>query len=99
MSLDLCALTTSVLAWHHAGWMWLWGGLMLVVWAAIIGTLVWVVSLPSGPGPALPPDQARRLLEERFVRGEIDAQEYYDRLEALERTTAGRGRGDDRIHA
>ena len=56
MSPDLCALTTAVLAWHRAGWMWLWGGLMLVVWAAIIGTLVWVASLPLGPGPTPPPD-------------------------------------------
>jgi hypothetical protein len=74
--------------------MWLWGGLMLVVWAAIIGTLVWVASLPLGPGPTPPPDQARKALEERFVRGEIDAQDYYDRLEALERSTAGRGGGE-----
>jgi hypothetical protein len=97
MSLDPCALTTAVLAWHHASWMWLWGGLMLVVWAAIIGTLVWVASLPLGPGPK-PPDPARRLLEEGFVRGEIDAQEYYDRVAALERSTAGRGTGDH-VHA
>jgi putative membrane protein len=74
--------------------MWLWGGLMLVVWAAIIGTLVWVASLPLGPGPTPPPDHTRKALEERFLRGEIDAQEYYDRLEALERSTAGRGGGE-----
>ena len=95
---DLWALTAPVLAWHHAGWMWLWGGFMLVIWAGIIGALSWVASLPLGPGATPPPDQARRLLEERFVRGEIDAQEYYDRLEALERSTTGRGRGDH-VHA
>jgi putative membrane protein len=94
MSPDLCALTTAVIASHHAGWMWLWGGLMLVVWAAIIGTLFWMVLLPTGPDQPPPPGEARKVLDERFARGEIDAPEYFDRLEALERGRAGRRDGD-----
>jgi hypothetical protein len=52
MSPDLPALMTAVLAWQHAGWMWLWGGLMVVVWAAILGTLAWISTLPiDAPRP------------------------------------------------
>ena len=89
MSADLPTFATALLAWHDADLMWLLGGLMIVVWAAIIGTLAWMAALPTHPRRTPPPDQDRKVLEERFVRGEIDAQEYYDRLEALERRTAG----------
>ena len=100
MSPDLSALSSTVLAWHHADWMWAWGGLMIVVWAAIIGTLVWMAALPADRGrtPPSSAEHARKVLAERLACGEIDAQEYYDRLEALDRGAPGR-RGDDRVHA
>lgn len=59
-----------------AGFGWVW---MLLVWAAVIGGVVWVVTQLStrngtpGRGGA---SDARRILDERFARGEIDEDEY-----------------------
>lgn len=95
MSPDLSAVTTLMLAWHHADWMWAWGGLMIVVWGAIIGTLVWMFALPADPQP--PGEHARKVLAERFACGDINAQEYHDRLDVLEREA--RTRDDDLVEA
>jgi hypothetical protein len=45
------------LAWHQhdwgdVGWMWLWGGLMMVVWAALIAAAIWLVATRTGPHAA-----------------------------------------------
>lgn len=84
--------------WHdgmgYAGW---WGiGLgMLVFWAIVVTAIVllvrWAVGSrrqqvapPPGPPAATPPsDQAQRLLDERFARGEIDEDEYRRRRDVL----------------
>ena len=79
--------------WHDNGW----GGgtwiamvlMMLAFWALIAVLVVYVVrSLghrpadhDSAPGP--PADQALRILDERFARGEIDADEYNQRRDVL----------------
>jgi len=97
MSPDVFALTTVVLAWHDADLMWLWGGLMIVVWGAIIGTLAWMVALPADRDPPTPAEHARKVLAERFVCGEINARQYHDRLELLEREA--RTRDDDLVDA
>lgn len=58
------------------GLAWIW---MLVFWALVIGGIVWAVSTRRSPGSG-PPDstgRARRILDERFARGEIDAAEYH----------------------
>jgi hypothetical protein len=65
--------------------MWLWGGTMIVVWLAILGILALMLSLPARRDPTPPDDQSSKALAERFLRGELDAQEFYDRLDALER--------------
>jgi putative membrane protein len=48
---------------------------MLLFWVVVIGGIVWAVTRlsPTGNGPS--PD-ARRILDERFARGEIDRDEY-----------------------
>ena len=57
------------------GWLW-----MLLVWAIVIGTIIWAVGrLTPSSAPVRAParqDSARRILDERFARGEIDADEY-----------------------
>ncbi len=62
----------------HWGWMWL-------VWALLIGFVVWaVVGLTTtrrGSGDA----PARTILNERYARGEIDDEEYRRRRRELER--------------
>ncbi len=57
------------------GWLW-----MLLVWALVIGGIVWAVGrlTPSGTSRRPPErdDTARRILDERLARGEIDTDEY-----------------------
>lgn len=69
--------------WHWYG-MQPWGWIsMAVFWVAIVALVVWGVR--SSGGTARPdPDQAMRILEERFARGEIDQQEYEERRRVLE---------------
>jgi putative membrane protein len=72
--------------WHMGG-MGVWGPLMMglnsllfigVVIAVIV--LVWhLVGRPAGTGP----NEAERILQQRFARGEIDHEEYRRRLAAL----------------
>ena len=73
--------------------------LMIVFWGAIAGVGVvlfrsWRAGTPVAPPPPPPPDggprpqppdeaSAMRILEERFARGEIDAEEFSERRELL----------------
>jgi putative membrane protein len=74
------------------GWMWLWSLLLLIG----IALLVWLVVLVStsgvrsrhGQGPDgryfhIGRDTARQILDERFARGELTADEYRERLRIL----------------
>lgn len=68
---------------------WLVGApLMLIVW----GLLIWgVVALVRNRGSLFGSEKAsdgsaRRILDERFARGEIDADEYKSRVETLTST-------------
>jgi putative membrane protein len=75
---------------HHmdgwgGGWMWLTGLVWLLVLAALVGLVVWLImraNQPSGTS-GTGTDSARRILAERFARGEIDADEYARRRELL----------------
>jgi putative membrane protein len=81
----------------YAGW-WGIGLAMLFFWALVIVGVVLLVRwaggshrtggagpVPPAPGPpaAAPPDQALRILGERFARGEIDEEEYRRRRDIL----------------
>jgi len=80
--------------WHDTGWgpgMWITMGLMMLVfWGLIAALVVYVVhnlgqrhhDNNSTAGVA-PPDQAMRILGERFARGDIDAAEYNQRRDLL----------------
>ena len=71
--------------WHD-GWgagAWLaMGFMMLIFWAAVIAGVAWVVR-DSKQAPAPDANRARQILDERFARGEIDADEYRQRREHL----------------
>ena len=71
------------MAGWDGGWMWLWGSLMMLTWVVIIAGVAWFVlrsrDASSTPGKS----RAREILDERYARGEIDAQEYHERLEHL----------------
>ena len=71
-----------------------WGGpwwpLWPLLWAALIGTVVWLV-VRRRDRRSDPFDGARALLAERYARGELGAEEYRERLDELRR-----GSGDER---
>ncbi len=68
---------------HWYGSMWpmsfMMGGWLLLV-ALVVAAVVWL-----GPGRdrADPNETARRILAERFARGELDADEYTNRIAGL----------------
>jgi putative membrane protein len=59
-------------------WMWLGG---LLFWGSLLAFGVWAVRRFTGGRAG---GDARRILDERFARGEIDAEEYRRRLETLQ---------------
>ena len=65
------------------GWMWLWGSLMMIFWVVVIGVAVWLVTRGQDRGTRERSDRPREILAERYARGELDTDEYHERLEAL----------------
>jgi len=67
-----------------SGWgMWIIGPVMLLL---IVWLVVWLVR--DTVGSTTPPHTgaaARAILDERFARGEIDGEDYQERLSTLER--------------
>lgn len=69
----------------YYGWMWPMFGLMLLFWLGIAVLVVWLVvryarpRSTDGDGTG----SARRILAERYARGELDTDEYTRRLENL----------------
>ena len=77
--------------WDGGGWgwaSWLFMAMMMVIfWGAVIVAVIAFVRY-SGHGHEPPPagdgkDQALRILDERFARGDIDAEEYTQRRDLL----------------
>ena len=63
------------------GWMWIWSLLVLAVLAA----LVWLTFRLTGGHLAGPSGStARKILDERYARGEVDEEEYRRRRTGLE---------------
>ena len=60
----------------------MWVG-MVAVWALIVWVIIPMVIGESRRKVGESPDRARRTLDERLARGEIDTDEYHSRLEAL----------------
>ena len=73
------------------GWMRLWGPIMMIFWIAVLGVVAWPMvramngrrPVPSAPDGA---DRAREILAERYARGEINTEEYAERLNRLTAT-------------
>lgn len=66
-----------------------WGPWMMLLWLVFLGLAVaGIVLLVRGGPPSSDRregSEARRILDERFARGEIDEEEYRRRREILER--------------
>jgi putative membrane protein len=78
------------------GWVLMCVG-MLAFWAAVIGAIWYAVTHATrGDQPPARERSAQQILDERFAHGEIDADEYAARRDALrgahaDRTPAGTG--------
>lgn len=75
------------------GWGWLNAAFSLMVFALIIGGGIWLVrrldtGRPTSPAPTA--GSAEAILAERYARGEIDDQEYQQRLTVLRSGTPER---------
>ncbi|GAA3168310.1 MULTISPECIES: SHOCT domain-containing protein [Nonomuraea] len=64
---------------------WLGGGVVLLLWVALLASACWLVIRAASPARLVPVrvDRARDLLAERYARGEISTEEYLDRLTHL----------------
>ena len=69
--------------WHDGGWGVLW---MIASWALIIAIIVFVVRAFSSGSPERPErtEDAKKILDERFARGEISEEELRERARVLE---------------
>jgi putative membrane protein len=60
---------------------WLWGP--IVLWVALIATVVWFVARSARPCERSGAERAKDVLAERYARGELTTEEYRERLEQL----------------
>ena len=73
--------------WGAFGWLWML--IPLLFWGGLLALIAWAVMriFPGGRGGSMPPEAGARSAEdtrrERFARGEIDAEEYEERLRVL----------------
>ena len=71
---------------HEGGWMWPMGGMMLgwlLLTALAVGLVVWLVMTYARPRTA-GTAEARRILAERYARGELDTEDYQRRSTTLD---------------
>ena len=68
--------------WGADGWWWGWI-MMVAIWAGIVLLAVWAIRNSRRRDDPRGPSEAERTLEERFARGEIDANEYAARIKVL----------------
>jgi putative membrane protein len=66
-----------------SGWGWLWGPIVLLLWVALIATVVWFLARSARPSERSGVERAREVLAERYARGELTTEEYQERLEQL----------------
>jgi putative membrane protein len=83
----------AMMFWYGGGWAWWQAGLMWLVMIAFWVLLIWAIyALITGitrksdqAGRDAPqPSSARRILDERLARGEIDPEEYRRLCEVLD---------------
>ena len=53
------------------------GGLMWIIWALLVAAVVWLLFVISGQNTTEDSDDtSRKILDERYARGEIDEETY-----------------------
>ncbi|HEX5994692.1 MAG TPA: SHOCT domain-containing protein [Jiangellales bacterium] len=70
---------------HGNGWIWPMAGMMLgwFILALLVVGAVWLATSYGRRSGVDGVDSARRILAERYARGELDTEEYHRRLDAL----------------
>jgi len=63
----------------NGGW-WVWGLLMMIVMVAVIGLVAWLIVRNTRQVSGEPRRSPRDILSERYARGEINSDEYEERL-------------------
>lgn len=72
--------------WADGGWSWWWTLPMMMFMVVIVGAVIWALVAVTRSGSTTPQARcptAQDILDERFARGEIDAVEYGERVDAL----------------
>jgi uncharacterized membrane protein len=69
--------------YHMTGWGWFGMATMVIVAIIIVGVVVWAVNVRRTTDAHPHERSAREQLDARLASGEIDAQEYRERLDAL----------------
>src|SRR5512132_730451 len=64
------------------GW-WLWGMLMMIVVLAAIGVVIWLIVRSVHMGGGGTTRSPRDVLNDRYARGEIDTEDYEERISRL----------------
>ncbi|SEN81996.1 SHOCT domain-containing protein [Cryobacterium sp. TMT1-3] len=72
------------------GWSWGYGLLAMVGIALLVYVIIRISTKNAEPGPSSPPPSvpsdltsARKILDERFARGELTAEQYRDQIRVL----------------
>ena len=83
--IGFASLVPAIAGWsdNHmggGGWMWLWGAFMVLFWLSVIGVIVWAVIRGQHHHQPSSSEHARGILAERLARGEIEPEEYNERL-------------------
>ena len=68
---------------NDGGWPWLWGPLMLALWAGVAAAAAWLVVRMTRSRAPSATERAADVLAERYARGEITTEEYRERLQQL----------------
>jgi putative membrane protein len=72
--------------WADGGWSWWWMLLMMMFMVVLVAAVIWALVAVTRSGSTMPDAKrptAEEILNERFARGEIDASEYRERVDAL----------------
>ena len=77
--IDIATLADAAGNDHGAGW---WIPFALI-WAALIGTVIWLVVRTVRNRGRTGMERAREILAERYARGEISGEEYRERRDEL----------------
>ena len=70
--------------WGGGGGAWFAMAMMMLLGAALIGLIVWLVARGGAHRPPSGLERARSILAERLARGEIAPEEYRERLQHLQ---------------